>query len=78
MGRPARVSNAGVSGQLALLTGDGEFGDPPGAAQALQFSINNDGNTGRIVAAVFQAPQAFQQQRYNVTTCDGRDNSAHR
>ncbi len=41
---PARMGNARIPGQLFALGGSGKFGNPAGTAQALQCSIDGNGN----------------------------------
>ena len=47
-------------------------------AHALQLALGvDDGHTGRVIAAVFEAAQAFDQDFRHVTLCHCTYNSTH-
>ena len=47
------------------------------AAQAQPAAVLADGDAGRVVATVFQPPQAFDQERRDILGRDRADDSAH-
>ena len=51
--------------------------NPPGELQHLQPGAVLDRDAGRVVPAILQAPQPFQQDRRRVTRADIADDSAH-
>jgi hypothetical protein len=78
MGGPAGVGDAGEALQLVLRDLFGQFGHALRAARAAQVAVGVDGDAAGIVAAVFQALQAFDQDRGDVALGDGANNAAHR
>jgi hypothetical protein len=54
-----------------------QFGDAGRAARALQFAVHVQGNAARIVAAVFQALEAFDQNGGDITLRNCSDDTAH-
>src|SRR6185503_3291190 len=71
---PARVADA--DGSLQPDREPGELGDPAGAANALEAAVDH-GDPRRVVAAVLQAPQPFDQDRDDVTPRYRGDDSTH-
>ena len=74
---PARVGDAGA--RLEAFGGDvgRQLGDARRAARAAQAAALVDGDAARVVAAVFEATQALDQDRDDVACADGRDDSTH-
>ena len=67
MGGPAGVGDAEAAAQGLLLLGLFQLGDLAGAAQAHQLAIAvDDRDAGAVIAAVFQALEAFEQDRRDV------------
>jgi hypothetical protein len=62
---------------LLLVDKTRELGNAAGTAQALQFAVD-DGNTGRIIAAVLETLQSLKQHRHNIALSDCRNDSTHR
>src|SRR5690606_39125945 len=78
VGCPARVGNAGTAGRRAGRDGIGQFLYLAQAAQALQLAAAAyHGYTGRVVAAVFQATQALDQNFYHIPLRYRADDSTH-
>ncbi|MNV02766.1 hypothetical protein D3C71_930060 [compost metagenome] len=78
VGGPAGVGDAGET--LHLVLGDliGQLGHALRAARAAQMAVGVDGDAARVIAAIFQALQAFNQDRGDVALGDGANNAAHR
>jgi hypothetical protein len=76
--RPARVGDAGLSGDMAGGRLRGKLGNAPGRAHALERSAVHHGDARRVVAPVFEAPQAFHQHRDDVPARRAGDDAAHR
>ena len=74
---PARVRDAGAA--LDAVAGDQrlQFGHPSGAAAAAQAAALVDRHAAGVVAAVFEAPQALDQDGNDVACADGADDAAH-
>src|SRR5690348_8570196 len=77
MRRPARMSDADLAAdrlsrqpldQLIELA----LGAPP-----LDAPIDQRGDAGRIIAAIFEAPQAVDQERRHLALADHANNAAH-
>ena len=77
VGGPARVRDAehATWRRCAHLVDQGL--DLADTANAVDAVVAQQRNTGGVIAAVFQAPQAFDQNRGDVSFGDGADNSAH-
>ena len=73
---PARVRDADVAGERALLDELAELRHAPGAAQALQPLVHHR-EAGGVVAAVFEALQALEEDGHDVTARDGAHDSTH-
>jgi hypothetical protein len=71
---PARVGDAGVGREA--LGGLGQFDDAADAAQALEVRIEYC-QTGRVVTAIFEAGESFDQDEDDILAGDGRDDAAH-
>src|SRR5690606_3682602 len=71
MGGPAGMGNAGEAGQLFLLDFALELGHALGAARAAQGAIHVYGHAAGVIAAVFEAFKAFDQNGGNVALGDG-------
>src|SRR5918911_1025257 len=77
MRRPARVRDAGAPGNALRARLRSELTDAPRGAQAFQRPALNDRDAGGVVAAVFQSPQAFDEQGDDVAARRGADDAAH-
>jgi hypothetical protein len=76
--RPAGVGNADPAGRGCLRERLIEHVHFPDGAQARQvLRAVEDGQTRRIVAAVFQPPQALHQDGDHIALGDRSDDSAH-
>src|SRR5690606_35527267 len=77
--RPARVRNAEAAGARRLLELLRELRNlADGAAERNAVARLQHGETGRVIAAVLEAPQALDQHRHDVPFRNGSDYSAHR
>ena len=75
MGRPAGMGNADAA--LDICAFFDEVSDSPDAAHALQQSVMHHHQSGRIVTAIFQTLQSFQQDRHNIALRHGTYDSTH-
>ncbi len=77
VGRPAGVADAEHAaeafGHHRLL----DLGHPPGAAYPAHAGRVGHRHSGRVIATVFQALEAFDQDRNHVAIRDRTDNAAH-
>ncbi len=74
--RPARVRNAGVSGDVRRVRLRREIGDARGADQPVQAAVD-DREPGRVVAPVLEPADALDQNRNDVIARDRADDAAH-
>ena len=72
-----QVDYAGKALQLGFLDLGFEVGHARGAARTLQTAVDVQGNAAGIVATVFKALQAFDQDRGNVALGYSSDDAAH-
>ena len=78
VGRPAGVGHARVTVQRALLEHLLKGFHPADGTSAHQPAVLiKHGDTGGVVTAIFETPQAFEQQGDNVALGDGADDAAH-
>ncbi len=75
--RPAGVGDAGAAMQVIGLHVRRELGHARRAARPAQLAVLVQGDAARVVAAVLEAAQAFDQDRNDVSRADGSDDSAH-
>ena len=76
--RPARMGNSGRAVVRLLPQRRLGFTNLANGSSALQFTARADHHhPGRIVAAVFEAAQAFEQKTTCFRCSDGSDNPAH-
>jgi hypothetical protein len=75
--RPARVRDAGVAGSLRFIDLRGQFGNPADRAQALQAAGVDQGQPGRVVAAVFELAQAFEEDGDDIAVSDRGNDATH-
>ena len=73
---PARVRNADMAGQAGVGDLRFQFGDARNAARTLQAVLMH-GHAARIIAAIFQTLQAFEQDGNNITLRYCADDAAH-
>ena len=74
--RPACMGDAQRPGQLGLLRQLGQRRHATHAAQAMHAAVDH-GQAGRVVAAVLELAQPFEQQRHDVAMRGCADDSAH-
>ncbi|MNW65535.1 hypothetical protein D3C74_439250 [compost metagenome] len=78
VGGPAGVSNAETANQRMLGQCGFEFADLARTTHALEgFVVGKDRDTGAVVAAVFKALEAFEQDGGDITFSNCADNSTH-
>ena len=78
VGGPAGVGDAQATDQRFGFQGGFQLADFARATHALEFFvIGEDRHTGAVIATVFQALEAFEQDGGDVTFCDCADNSTH-
>ena len=76
--RPARVRDAEMAGNRGLVERVLQHLHFADGAQAADLAASvEDGDAGRVVTAVFQAAQAFDQDGNDVSISDRADDSAH-
>ena len=76
--RPARVGDAEVAGSRMRGQGVRELRHLAHGAQARdRGAAVQDGDAGRVIAAVFEAPQALDQDRDDVPVSNRSDDAAH-
>ena len=78
MGGPAGVADA--VGAIERLEADGLFQVAQlafGAANLQLVSVAGDGDSGRVVAAIFQPPQAINDDRNDLLFADVSDDATH-
>ncbi|MCY1361205.1 hypothetical protein D9M69_478640 [compost metagenome] len=78
VGGPAGVGDAGEAADLVLGNLFGQFGHSLRAARTAQMAVGIDGDAAGIIAAVFQALEAFNKNGGDVALGDGANNAAHR
>ncbi len=76
VGRPAGMGDAGGRVGVDFLGHPVQFGDPPDGAHALDLLVE-DRDSGRIVAAVLELTQAFDQDWHDVAPRCGSYDSTH-
>jgi len=78
MRRPAGVADSVSAFDGRFLQGFFEIAQFPGRAANFQFAVlRYDGDSRRIIAAIFQFAQAFNDDRNDLLRPDITDNSAH-
>lgn len=75
---PAGVGDAGETLHVRFVDLLFQVGHARGAARALQLAIDVQGDAAGVVAAVFQALEAFDQDRGDVALRYRADDAAHR
>ena len=73
---PARVADADGAAEILRARLGLHFGYAPDAAHALQAAVQ-DGDAGGVVAAIFQALEAIDQERNDVAVGERADNATH-
>ncbi|MNL40138.1 hypothetical protein D3C87_1624630 [compost metagenome] len=74
---PARVGNAQRAGQAGRLRLRVQIGHARDGARALQRLVAHDGHAARVIAAVLQATQAFDQDRNDIARGNRADDATH-
>ena len=75
--RPAGVGDAGAALRAVGVDVGGQLGHARRAARPAQLAVLVHGDAAGVVAAVFEAAQALDQDRDDVARADGSDDSAH-
>src|SRR4051794_39018940 len=79
--RPARVGHAELGGRervTVILDRAFKNADPPDRAANVKLAgVVDHRDAGRVVAAILEALQSFDQQRLSDLAADVRDDSAH-
>src|SRR5690242_14534591 len=75
---PARMGDAGGAADVLLVCLRGELGDAARGAYALHRPALYDRDARRVIAAVFEAPQSFDEDGNDVAPGGGAYDSAHR
>ena len=78
MGCPARMADAGVSGERGVLEPGFQIVELADRPEAIETGLRCHGDAGRIVSAVFQPSQAGLQMGDNIFRGNAGDDSAHR
>src|SRR3954470_7282840 len=76
--RPAGVANAELTVHRTGSQGALELGDLPGRLPGFDAATVHDGNSRRIVPAIFHALESLEEERGSAALSDITDNSAHR
>ena len=77
VGRPAGVGDPGEAAQGGLPDLRVELGDPRDASCAFRTHRVINCHAARVVAAILEALQSFDEDRNDVARADGTDDSAH-
>ncbi len=77
VGGPARVANAVTTGGRLIGQQRGQLGNSACPLAEVQFRASQRGHAGAVVAAVFQAFQALQQNWLRLTAADVTNDSTH-
>ncbi|EXI75846.1 MAG: hypothetical protein AW07_00774 [Candidatus Accumulibacter sp. SK-11] len=75
--RPARMSDAGPACGLRLLDLRRQFGNPANRPQTVQTAVVDQGEPGRVVAAVFELAQTFKQDGDDIAVSDRGNDATH-
>ena len=75
--RPARVTDPVVAARRLVRHQTREICDPPRALPRLDARAVYDGDTGRVIAAVFQAAQSIEKDGPGLRATNVTNNSAH-
>ena len=75
--RPAGVGNAACAAELLFLHFGDEAGHFADSAATLDAATVTNGESRRVIAAIFKAFQAFKQDGGDIAFSDAGDNSAH-
>ena len=77
MGRPAGVADADNPLHRLAVEPPGEIAELALGAAALDAAVDQGRNAGRIIAAIFEAPEPFEQPRGDPLLGDDADDAAH-
>ena len=75
--RPARVADAVVADSGCRVDDVFEVRELAGAAPQFDAAVAHDGDARRVVAAIFEPPQAVDEHRHDFLRSDVADDSAH-
>src|SRR6476469_748516 len=75
--RPPRMGNSGHSGDPLLFDAGSEVGDARNAYDLADAFVLHYRDAAGVVAPVFEAPQAFYEDRDDVPAGGRADDSAH-
>src|SRR6185295_18572049 len=77
MRRPARMRDSGLRREPLLRYLRGEIRDPRDAAKTLQTIFREHCDAAGVISAVFETPQAFNQDRNDVASGRRADDATH-
>ena len=77
MGRPAGVADPAKPGRTLTAHTNAEVVQLSFRTKTMQILALQRGNARGVVAAVFQLPKSFQQERGRISRTDHRNDSAH-
>jgi hypothetical protein len=77
VGRPARVTDPPVAIEGLISEARGQTLQLARGTSTLQAATADDGDTGRIVATILEAPQSVEDQRNCITTANVADDATH-
>jgi hypothetical protein len=77
MGCPAGVPHTDAAAAGIFKHRPGQLVDPSDRSVDINPAIAMDGDAGAVVAAVFQPPQALDQEGAGIPLADVSDNAAH-
>src|SRR5258706_8813868 len=77
MGCPARMADAGCSGERRAIQHGFQIFDLSLGAAAIDMAVHQGGNAGRIVAAISQPLQPIDQEGRCRLLAEDADDSAH-
>src|SRR5204862_7718857 len=76
--RPAGVADAVITGDRIGADNLFQVRQFAGAAAQIDRAVADHGDSRRVVAAIFEPPQAVDENRHDVLRSDVADNSTHR
>src|SRR2546423_625799 len=77
VGGPAGVADAVGAVDGRFLQGFFEIAELAGGTANFELAVLNDSDTGRVIAAIFELAESFNDDRYNFFRADVADNAAH-
>lgn len=77
MRRPARMGDSGEAAGSDLVNLRGKLGDPTDRAQTLQTGSVDQRQPGRVITAIFELAQPFEQNGNNIAVSDRGNDATH-